>query len=59
MAGVLLDNYTALSFLLASQGQVCVIYNTPFFTWINKTGKVEQSILRLKEKSLLTLRSKL
>ena len=40
LAKVLMDNYIALVFLLASHGDVYAIANTLCWVWINEKGKV-------------------
>lgn len=51
LAKVMMNNYFALDFLLASRGGVCAIANILYCIWINGTGEVKQAIHRLKEKT--------
>lgn len=44
LAEMVLDNYLAPGCLLAEQGRVCVITNTPCCTQINVTGQVKVNI---------------
>lgn len=38
------DNHIALDYLLASQGRVCTLANTPCCFYINTTGQIEADI---------------
>lgn len=51
LSSVFKYNHLALGFILASQGGIWTMANTSYCTCINTTGKVEQSVTRLKEKS--------
>lgn len=48
----MMSDCIALDFLLNSHGDVCAVANIFCCTWINGTGKVEQGIYYLEEKTI-------
>ena len=49
LAIVVLDNHTALDYLLAEQGAVCAVANTSCCMWINASGEVETQLHKIRK----------
>ena len=51
LSKVVLDNCTALDYLLAGQGGVCAVVNTSCCTWISASGEVETQLHKIREQA--------